>query len=407
MQSVQVVEDTRQALSDVRRALAEVYASAGADPSEPQSVARQYRLNRNLTWKLSRVLRSDEPLSTLHHLPGASGVELAVKAFEDAGVDATATQLVRNAFARLQAVIEQHAGDREQLELMLESMGLFEREATNVSGRELAFRGNSSVWGLQCSSRMSLTLIGPSRTAPGKVDFAILSTIEQLQRLRPGVQWRLYRAQVHDDRGEIMSDATTVEPIEKPALKNGAASPLMIVPSLCSANMPALVSRPTADGVEVVLPGGEVGKSAAFSCSFGYVFRRLPAHADATNKFASTAVTNSIPAERVVFDVAVHRDVEFAGGPEIALFGFPHGGSESPALQTDDSRLPMREQLQALSALPRDMKLPFSANCDKAAEFLFDRMQWNPREFTLYRLLMHFPPLSSRLVMSWRLPEVQ
>jgi hypothetical protein len=60
LQHVQVVSEARQALHEVRGALAEVYASAGADPAEPQGVARRYNLNRNLTWKLSRVLRSDE-----------------------------------------------------------------------------------------------------------------------------------------------------------------------------------------------------------------------------------------------------------------------------------------------------------------------------------------------------------
>jgi hypothetical protein len=400
LQHVQVVSEARQALHEVRGALAEVYASAGADPAEPQGVARRYNLNRNLTWKLSRVLRSDEPLATLHHLPGAGGVEIAIRAFEDAGADAAAAERLRSALANLHAVIERHAGDREGLELMLESMGLFERDATSTSGRELAFRGNSSVWGLQCNARTSLTVIAPSATAPGKLDFAIVSGIAGLQRLRPGVQWRLYRAQVHDDKGSIMSDAASVEPLEP----RREPDPPMMLRSLCSPNVPQLISRPTSDGVEILLPGGEVGRSAAFDCSFGYVFRRLPNTASDSNRFASTAITNTIPGELLVFDVALHRDVQFDGEPEVVLYGFPHGGSESPALQTDENRLPLREQLQRIGAHPAALRMANVPSIEATADRIFSSLGWQPAHFHAYRMVLPHPPMSSRLVMRWKLP---
>ena len=42
VESVQVVEDARNALWQVRQSLADLYASLAVDPHEPQSVARQF-----------------------------------------------------------------------------------------------------------------------------------------------------------------------------------------------------------------------------------------------------------------------------------------------------------------------------------------------------------------------------
>lgn len=400
VESVQVVEDARNALWQVRQSLADLYASLAVDPHEPQAVARQFQLNRNLTWKLSRVLRSSEPLAVLHHLPGAGGIELALKAFEDAGADKGAVQQLRTALAHWQRVIEEHAGDRDHLELMLESMGLFERDATSISGRELAFRGNSSVWGLRCSARTSFTVITPSQFA-SKLDFAIVSSIAGLQRLRPGVKWRLYRAQVHDDKGDMLSDAMRVESFER----QRPGDPPMMLRDLCSPNVPDLLATPTPDGVEIALPGGEVGKRAEFDCSFGYVFRSLPLHRTEKNDYASTALMLTIPSELVVFDVALHKSVQFASLPEIALYGFPHGGSESPALQTEDNRLPMKERLTELSALPAGLGLPQAQHIEDVAKFVFGHLQLDHRQFRVHRLQMSFPPMSTRLVLRWRLPE--
>lgn len=395
---IQLVEDSRVALQAVRRALIELYEAVGANPDEPQEVARRYQLNRNLTWKLSRVIRANEPFAALNHLPGQSGIELALGAFEKAGAPVDAGQNLREAMNSFADVVREHAGDREHLELTLESMGLFERDASSESGRELAFRGNGSIWGVQAKTRMSATLVAPSAKAKC-VDFVMLSGVVGFRRLRPGVQWRLYRAQFHNDRGKMAGGISAREEIDA---KQPGDLPLLLR-DFCSPNMPELITNETDDGLEVRLPGGQVGNRAAFDCFSGYIYRRLSAEKSPDNEYGSCAASITLPVEALVFDLLVHKDVEIPKTPEIRLYGFPHGGPEDPSAQTTANQLPILETVTELAGSPPAVATPAVPGLSKLINAMYARMDWKPSDFRGVRVHMKYPPMSSRLVMRWPL----
>ena len=98
---IQFVEESRSALQAVRRALIDLYEAIGANPETPQDVARKYNINRNLTWKLSRVIGAQDPFAALNHLPGQPGIELSIGAFEKAGAPTAAVGNLRTAMNSL------------------------------------------------------------------------------------------------------------------------------------------------------------------------------------------------------------------------------------------------------------------------------------------------------------------
>jgi hypothetical protein len=394
---IDLVEESRGALQSVRRALIELYDAVGSDPSLPQEVARRFELNRNLTWKLSRVIGAADPLAALSHLPGQAGIELAIEAFERAGAPSAAGESVRAAMSEFANVVKEHAGDREQLELTLESMGIFERDTAALSGRELAFRGNSSVWGVQAKTRLALNFVAPGRT-PGTVDYVLVSGLIGLRRLRPSVQWRLARAQIHTDRGDYIEKGPGLEEIEK---KNPGDLPL-ILREFCSPNMPELLSRPTGDGIEMCLPAGQVGNRAAFDCYFGYIYRGVPAIPAPDNKHGSAAAPITLPVESLVFDLIMHKAVT-RQTPAAKLYGFPHGGPEGPDAQTPANELPLQERIVDLAGSPPAVANPAVPGLARLANTLYARMNWNPADFRGLRLQVKHPPMSSRLVMRWPL----
>ena len=397
--TIHLVEDCRNALEAVRSALIHLYEAVGADADVPQEVSRRFNINRNLTWKLSRVIGASDPFSTLNHLPGQPGMELAIAAFERAGAPLTTTEDVREALLTLQKVVKDHAGDREHLQLTLESMGLFESDAAAANGRELAFRGNSMVWGVQAKTRVATAMLAPSTQGPGKVDYAMISGLVGFRRLRPTAQWRLYRAQMHDDKGHPLPLTGRLETIDP----DPPTDLPFLLRDFCSPNMPEIISFDGPEGREFCLPGGQVGNRATFDCYFGYIFRGLPAVQSPDNQFGSTAATITLPVESIVFDLLTHQDVPMPTRPEVTLHGFPHGGPEDPSAQHARNLLPLNAKLIDLTGSPPAVATPSVPKLARIVEHVCARMGWNPAQFRGVRLQMRHPPMSSKVVMRWPL----
>ncbi|MBI1189597.1 MAG: hypothetical protein GC200_02810 [Tepidisphaera sp.] len=395
----QMIEHARDAIQGVRGALIELYTAIGANPEEPQEVARQFGLNRNLTWKLSRVMTGAQPFATLNHLPGKQGMDLALQAFRKASAPAESVDAVDRALRSLYEVIEVHAGDRDHFELTLESMGLFEREDRPDSGREQAFRGNSMIWGVQAKTRLSVTFIGPS-ASPDAVDFVGVAALYGFRRLRTSARWRLFRLQLTDDAGKDLPASSMPEEIDQN--RRSDDTPLMLR-DFCSANMPPLETHDTPEGREYLLPGGPVGNTGVFDCYFGYIARGLSLKRTPGNEYSSAACSISTPVENLVFDVLVHKDLPLLGNPELALYGFPHGGAEDPSKQTEANRLPMSDEWQELVGSPPVVATPLVPRYTPVMNMVFNRMGWTASAFRGLRLTIKYPALSSRYVARWRL----
>ncbi len=395
-----LVDESRDALQSVRRALIELYGGMGADPEAPQEVSKRYGINRNLAWKLSRVINAADPFSTLNHLPGYQGIELAIQAFERAGATGEAIEPVRAAVTRLQEVITDHAGGREHLELTLESMGLFERDTMAESGRELAFRGNSMVWGVQASTRWTATFFGPGGSAD-TMDMTVVSGIVGFRRLRSTVQWRLQRIRTYNDRGGVLLPETDIEQFEPKAPSDAPQQ----IREFCSPHTPDLVVHDTPEGREVLLPPGPVGNRGAFDIFTGTILRGLPRYRTDSERTASKATSIMLPVETLIHDVIVHRDIVLPNEIEVALNGFPFGSIDDPRTRGASHALPINEKYVELAGSPPAVSTPAVPRITRFVDRVFNRMNWDGSQFRGRRLQMKYPPMSSVLVAQWPLPE--
>jgi hypothetical protein len=391
----------RASLQEVRRALIELYAAAGVDPDKPQEVARRLGINRNLAWKLTKVIQSQGSIAALNYLPGSQGMALALKAFAGEIGQVEAIARVNSALEAFEAVATRHAGDRERLELTLESMGELERDSKAENGRELAFRGNSSVWGVQARLRFSSVFLAPSKDKPGHLDYLGVGGVFGFRRLNPGVRWRLAVSNFHDDKGLPLPGLAGFSEFEE---KSPGDTP-MLIREFSSPNLPPIEVVKHADGREIVLPAGPVGIVPSFDCCLGYIWRGLPAYRDSNNQYGSTAVPISLPVESLLFDLIVHKDVPLAGRPEALVYGFPHGGAESPTAQTPSNLMNLRQEILELPSRPVTVATAQLPNYTKIANRVYEKMGWNAEEFVGLRLQIAFPPMSTRVVIRWPLPE--
>src|SRR3954463_8977023 len=107
-------------VGQLKTAFIELYDSIGADPQKPQEVARTLRVNKTLAWNVARLLASADALAAVSHVPGTASLEKVILATAKHGADAELVARARTAVRDFRKMIEDHAGDRPTLDLIID-----------------------------------------------------------------------------------------------------------------------------------------------------------------------------------------------------------------------------------------------------------------------------------------------
>ncbi len=389
-------EHCRRSVDGLRGALLELYRAVGADPTRPQDVSRQYKVNRNLAWKVSRIIGSEEPLDAVPMIPGPGGLDILMYAMAKAGAPETAVDRLRKAVDEFDRMIELHTGDRNQLELVLDSMGRG-NDATEMS-RKLAYRGNSGVWGIQAGVRLTAHFLAPNPDQPDLLDLAMIGGLTRICRLRPIERWPVFQIRQYFDDG---SDAfgTSRDPVE-PVPGEDATDP-WLMRSFCSGSLPEIHLSQKGDTTLYEIGAGPVGRTGQFSCMFGFAdIAAVPRYRDERNSVAELISSVTVPSEALLFDLFVHRDLSEAMNPSLAMHGTLGGALDS----VGSVELPMPERFRDLGIDPM-IDTPLVDNYADATRAAIAKLGRNPAEFRCLRLLVEHPPMSSRVVVRYDLPE--
>ncbi|MCA9273175.1 MAG: hypothetical protein KDA31_09030 [Phycisphaerales bacterium] len=385
-------EHCRDAVLALRGALLDLYREAGAVVEKPQDVARRYKLNKNLTWKIARILQTEDAYAAVPLIPGASGFEILLDAMQRAGAPANVVARVRAAAEGFDRMIEIHTGDRATLELALDSMG---GERPLEMSRKLAFRGNSGVWGIQSHVRVTTQFLAPSAEDPALLDAALIGGMTRVRRLRHVPRWPVFQLRQYND------DGTTPNAPEPISIEEDDESGPWLMKSFCGGAMPRMHIKESAQGLTYEIGDGPVGKTGEFTCFFGYFHRQIvPRYREEQNRVAELFSTVSIPAESLLFDLIVHRDLVEAMRPEVELYG-KLWGADADSLPA--SRLPCSDQVIDLG-VGAQLATPLVPRYAEMVRKVMDNMGWNPGEFRCLRLIMLYPPMPSTVVMRYPLP---
>lgn len=397
----QLEPDCQRILGGLRGALIELFASVDADPGAPQEVSRRFGLNRNLTWKISKIIESIDGFGAIQHLPGAAGWDIFLASVGSAGVPEARLEAVRKWLREFEEFVTLHAGDRTQLELMLDSMGVGSRgEGQLDMSRQLAYQGNSGILGVQAKVRVTAAFVVPSKTDPTRVDCALVGGLVGFRRLRPNVSWPLFRFTHHTDGKP--SRPGNVEEIE---LKRSADEVPRLLRRFCSPNLPQIRTAMLADATEYVLPSGPVGNSGQFSCFFGDVVRGEQRYAKPGDEYCEFGSHITLPVETLVFDLLVHEGLEVALPPAVLVFGRPDGVPYDPRTVRDENLIPLSERAAPLAGRPPAVATPLVPHYAEIVQAVVDRLGFEAGEMRGYRLVLKHPPMNSTVVLRCDLPS--
>jgi len=391
--------DTVQAL---RSSLIELFSSVGADPTQPQWVARRFGLNKNLTWKVSKIVAAADEYAAAPHVPGSNGIGILLKAMAKAGASDEPLQRVRDAMQAYDEMVALHTGDRATLELLTAGMSRDPGKAERLEqARRQAYMGCGGTWGVQADLQLSTAILAPSESEPGMLDTLGIGGLYGFRRLRPNVSWTLFRRYSSHDDGSGM-DMPLSAPLDPESASNG----LDLIGAFCSEQIPQLDVVRTPTEIHHVLPSGPVGNTAAFDCVYGTVYRAVFAATrtptDHTAEFALTMVT---PVARVQFDIVVHEDLDWFMDPQHALFSRLDGSSVAADTDRERHLLPMLEEVQSLGRGIGNMASPHVPRYTDLLRAATEAAGWDGDRFHGFRLSMRYPPIPTTLLMMAELPE--
>lgn len=384
------VEEAKVVLQEVRTSLATLVGSVGANPTQPQEIARRFGLDKTLTWKIARVICDDDTLAAAVHVPGKASVRNFVDVLERKGATSEATAPVLAAMERLEQLIATHSGDRGTFEVMLGSASTELARKSGETARKMAYQGCSAIWGVRARVHTSLHFVAPNTSDRDVLDLGVIAGFVDFRRLRPDVAWAVARratlstAGVPQSMGSIVSMDPELGLTDPPILKRFSSTP---VPELRQTQGQGNITR-------FELTEGAIGNTGAATCMLGWVARGV------SNKYKSEGddygehiVRLSTPVEVLYHDLYVHRDLTFAMKPEIFIYSDLPGGPTFPYDGLERGKLPVMEDVVDLGEGPPNAAAADLANYRQMVDYAAERMGWSLKDFHGFRFRLKYPPI--------------
>ncbi|MEY5031056.1 MAG: hypothetical protein RL354_87 [Planctomycetota bacterium] len=383
------------AIGVLRAALGRLGAAAESDPLRPQEVSRRFGINKNLTWKIARVLLATDALEAIPMIPGPEGIEIYLRAFESKDTLRAHTAAVREALTQFEGVIARHFGDRAQLDVVLDGL---RADGNLESSRRMAFKGMSGVFGLRARVRLTVHMLFPSADTPGVGDVAQLVGLAGLQRLRPIGALPVFRT-----TGGSPANSRVMAPLVRTAERNDSDFLLREF-----SNFPSATVHTREFGGQKILelsegPIGRVGESDIF---FGTLLKGTMALRRTPDESSHEFVTNvSVPSESLVLDFYCHRELVGTEAMTATVHSTLGQPLSSDAVQREQSRMPMDLSPAVLEQLHEAPPIPAMPRYPQMVAQAFDAVAQDIRDFRLVRVCADFPPAPSAVLVRWMLPE--
>jgi hypothetical protein len=389
--------DLKAVASQVRSSLSSLISSAGMDPQDPSVLNKRWGLNKTLSWKIAKVIQTDDAFLSLQQLPGGEGMDILLKKSRAAGVRSEFVDATKLAVDRFESLIKTHSGDRATFEMMAGEITPLGRQQREEQHRKLLFQGASYVWGVQARLFMNIRIVAPS-ALPGVVDVASAGGLLDFRRLRENVRWTLFQRRMYRDGTPL--ELGEFEPIDP--VSAGQLVPLM--PQFCSGSPDIVRMKKVGHAAVAELAPSRVGNAGAMSYIAGGIGRGIFGPRTAQSPFAHLPVICNTPSELLIYDLYIHQSLAHAIPPEMLLVRMD-GDTPPNHAELADHQLPLIEPLldTGSAATP-----PFTPEMPRYVELLntvFARAKWSQGQFHGFRIKMAFPPPMSALVARYPLPK--
>lgn len=394
-------ESVLQVLHESRESLQEILAATGVDTSQVRATARALELDRTFVWRLGRVLSSADLLDTARDFPSQDRVEKICQACLDHGASRDQANRLRQAAAQLDDLIINSAGDRESFAIMLNGLEYDNVTQRQEGARKQAFHGNSAIWGVQARVLLKVLMVYPNRDDPNWATVCRVAGMVDLRRLR-STTWPLHRSVAYSD------DGTPVQSLAKAVDREAEEQHgLPLLAAFSSDPVPEITRTQTNYGERFDLAAGAIGISSSVDCVFADVIEYgHPSRRTEVNRYTASMIDITTPAEVVISDLYLSRELTIGGEPEALLLDRVNTPRGYLPEADDRNRLPLSSHPLLLGPGAGGVATPYYPRFPQLLTDLFERLEISQQDFTGYRLLLRYPPLSTAVIIRSTLPEL-
>lgn len=201
-----VPEDFRRLASEVGNALGELRHRLRPllDRLMPEgygvrSFSRSTGLQLTSAWRCWTVAHVADPAQALRALPGAKAWKGVLAKFEDRLGASPELDGLRASVERLESLIR----DRRLTRLVLRALAAGGLDSSRevgvlVEARRAASRSMAKLYGVQCKTRLTASLVASGR-GPGGISIGNAGFFDRIARTRPGLPWPILRRSVAVD----------------------------------------------------------------------------------------------------------------------------------------------------------------------------------------------------------------
>ena len=393
-------DDLRASMERLRGAFIELLQAMDDDTSLPQEMSRRYGINKNLSWKVCKIINAEDVSASVQHVPGAAGIRILLDAYTRSGAPQAVVEGVSRAVDGFEQMIRTHVGDRANLQLYV---GSTQPEGVHSEmledKRRLAYQGNSAIWGVQARLGFALRLIAPNAEQPERLDMVSCGGLMDFRRLRPNACWPvLQRRALGEGIDPTQSQRLPVDPTcgpdDAPLLK-----------PFCSTPLPELRTVHEEARVTYELREGPVGNTAALDIVFATIERAaVPIWGDDDDSVGEHYCQVDTPLEHAQFDLLVHRDLPFEA-PGLVTYSRLHDELKFPLSRQERYHLPGISEVEDLGMSHHGLATPHVREYARIVDLAAEAIGQPVEAFHKYRVSFAYPPMPTVLCMSHRLPQ--
>jgi hypothetical protein len=377
----------------------------GLIESLPGAVHRAADLERalgvgtTLAWQVHRVATTPNPLAAGADVPGMAATRQVLRAARSKGVPDQCLRSVTQAMETFESLVERHAGDRATFGTMINSLAGRSAEAIDVKMRRQAFRVSSQMWGVQGKTYLRCTLCHPGKTS-SMLDIASIRGMRDIRRLRASAAFRLVGHRVRDAHKHIMAPHAVGD--ESPQSPPG---PNLLL-DFCTQPCPEMENRLEDGYVASYLRDTPLGNAGVRTLYLADVSRDIEWCVPGEPPYLENTVASWTPAEVLVLDTLIHRDMFGPLTPQLRVFGSLHRlGELDPAKFRPEEALPIPAEVHNLGAGVQVLPTSHVPRYAEMVESVCRRVGWDPNAFEVFRCIIEYPMLSSVVVVRFDLPE--